>query len=92
MNDATDLYFSGLLACFNVVECNMITRRAEVTRLLKTDESLMSISFPSLGTPDFTFPPAEPHPEDENGAGRSVFFPDEGIYPGHPRFENFPCF
>lgn len=80
--------YGGLLACFNVVESNMMRRRAEVTRLLKPDESLMSISFPGLGSPDFTFPPINPRPEDENGAGRSIFFPDEGIYAGHPRFRN----
>lgn len=77
--------FLGLLACFNVVESSMIRRRAEITRLLKHDESVMSISFPALGTNDFTYPPAIPHPEDESGAGRSIFFPDEGIYGGHPR-------
>uniref|UniRef100_F1KXP2 Glutamate--cysteine ligase n=1 Tax=Ascaris suum TaxID=6253 RepID=F1KXP2_ASCSU len=80
--------YGGLLACFNVVESSMIRRRAEITRLLKHDESVMSISFPALGTNDFTYPPAIPHPEDESGAGRSIFFPDEGIYGGHPRFKN----
>uniref|UniRef100_A0A914RKM4 Glutamate--cysteine ligase n=1 Tax=Parascaris equorum TaxID=6256 RepID=A0A914RKM4_PAREQ len=77
--------YGGLLACFNVVESSMIMRRSEVTRLLKHDESVMSISFPALGTNDFTYPSAIPRPEDESGAGRSIFFPDEGIYGGHPR-------
>ncbi|MFH4976819.1 hypothetical protein AB6A40_003528 [Gnathostoma spinigerum] len=80
--------YGGLLACFNVVESNMVRRRSEIRGLLKKDESVMSISFPALGTADFTFPKTEPHPEDINGAGRSIFFPDEGIYAGHPRFKN----
>lgn len=80
--------YGGLLACFNVVECSMIRRRAEITRLLKRDESVMSVSFPALGTVDFTSPPTKPHPENVDGAGRSIFFPDEGIYAGHPRFKN----
>lgn len=80
--------YGGLLACFNVVESNMISRRAEVTRLLKGDESVMSISFPSLGTPDFTSPSYEPRPDGDNNSGCSIFFPDEAIYAGHPRFRN----
>uniref|UniRef100_A0A183D347 Glutamate--cysteine ligase n=1 Tax=Gongylonema pulchrum TaxID=637853 RepID=A0A183D347_9BILA len=49
---------------------NMIRRRAEVTRLLKNDEAVMSVSFPALGTPDFTFPSHQPRPDDETGAGQ----------------------
>jgi glutamate--cysteine ligase catalytic subunit len=80
--------YGGLMSCFNVVESNMLLRRAEVSRLLKTDESLFSLSFPALGTADFTDPFSVPRPEDEEGAGRSVFFPDDAIYAGHPRFKN----
>lgn len=80
--------YGGLLACFNVVEANMKMRRAEVQRLLKKDESVLSISFPSLGVPDFTYPPSECTPNDEQGAGRSIFFPDSAIFGGHPRFKN----
>ncbi|CAD5217058.1 unnamed protein product [Bursaphelenchus xylophilus] len=80
--------YGGLMSCFNIVESNMILRRAEATQLLRKNESLLSISFPSLGTPDFTDPPSKPAPDDVEGAGRSVFFPDEGIYSGHPRFRN----
>ncbi|VDD93461.1 unnamed protein product [Enterobius vermicularis] len=80
--------YGGWLACFNVVESSMILRRCEAGSLLGPDESVMSISFPALGTPGFLYPPADPHPEDESGAGRSIFFPDEGIYSGHPRFRN----
>lgn len=38
-----------------------------------------------IGAPDFTDPPTTPTPE--TGASRSLFFPDEAIYPGHPRFK-----
>lgn len=38
-----------------------------------------------IGAPDFTDPLTTPTPE--SGASRSLFFPDEAIYPGHPRFK-----
>jgi len=73
------------MSCFNVVESNMQMRQVLASSLLLPNESLLSISFPSLGVLDFTDPPAIPTPEDVNCAGRSIFFPDEGIYQGHPR-------
>ncbi|CAJ0585924.1 unnamed protein product, partial [Mesorhabditis spiculigera] len=80
--------YGGLIACFNVVEASMKLRRSAISKLLKKDESVLSISFPALGTADFTFPPTKCTPEDEEGAGRSAFFPDDAIYGGHPRFKN----
>lgn len=38
-----------------------------------------------LGAPDFTDPHAVPTPQ--SGASRSLFFPDEAIFSGHPRFK-----
>ena len=73
------------MAHFNVVEANMKLRYAlastQLTKFAK-DESLLSASFPALGTPDFTHPQTKPNPK---GVGGSVFFPDEAIYQGHPR-------
>ncbi|KAJ1347076.1 Zn finger-containing GTPase- Activating Protein for ARF [Parelaphostrongylus tenuis] len=80
--------YGGLLVCFNVVEANMIVRRTEVRKLLKKDEAVLSISFPSLGSPDFTDPPMRPTPSDESGPGRSIFWPEDAVYCGHPRFKN----
>lgn len=77
--------YGGLMSCFNIVEYNMVLRRAEAVNLLKKDESLLSLSFPSLGASDFTDPPAKVTPEDAEGAGRSIFYPDDAIYLGHPR-------
>ncbi|KAF7998291.1 hypothetical protein HCN44_009689 [Aphidius gifuensis] len=78
--------YGGLLAHFNVVEANMRYRRQEVMDQLKNGEVIMSLtSFPRLGCPDFTEPPAKPTPT--SGASRSLFFPDEAIFPGHPRFK-----
>uniref|UniRef100_A0A7I5ECK0 Glutamate--cysteine ligase n=1 Tax=Haemonchus contortus TaxID=6289 RepID=A0A7I5ECK0_HAECO len=79
--------YGGLLACFNVVEANMIVRRTEVQKLLKKGESVLSISFPALGTPDFTSPPMQPTPR-EDGPGRSIFWPEDAVFCGHPRFKN----
>ncbi|CAI4222007.1 unnamed protein product [Auanema sp. JU1783] len=80
--------YGGLLACFNIVEANMIARRQEVRDLLKSDESILSISFPALGTVDYTDPPLAPTPDDEDDAGRSIFWPNNVIFCGHPRFKN----
>ncbi|XP_012264926.1 glutamate--cysteine ligase catalytic subunit [Athalia rosae] len=78
--------YGGLLAHFNVVEANMQYRRQEATMLLQPGEVLMSLtSFPRLGAPDFTDPPTKPTPT--SGASHSLFFPDEAIFPGHPRFK-----
>ncbi|PAV67901.1 hypothetical protein WR25_24148 isoform B [Diploscapter pachys] len=79
--------YGGLLACFNIVESNMIVRRKEVQKLLKKGESVLSISFPALGTPDFTDPPTKANPEDVDAAG-SMFWPLQAVYLGHPRFKN----
>lgn len=38
-----------------------------------------------LGCPNFTSPPYPPTPHE--GVTRSLFFPDEVIFPGHPRFK-----
>lgn len=78
--------YGGLLAHFNIVEANMRYRREEAQKLLKPGEELMTLtSFPRLGSPYFTHPLAEPTPG--SGASHSLFFPDDAIYPGHPRFK-----
>ncbi|KAI8035171.1 glutamate--cysteine ligase [Drosophila gunungcola] len=80
--------FGGLMAHFNLVEANMRYRREEVTELLGKDECVMSITnFPRLGAPNFTYPLAQPRPEDPLSSARSLYFPDEAIFPGHPRFK-----
>lgn len=80
--------YGGLLAHFNVVEANMKYRRQELSELLPTGESVMSITnFPRLGCIDFTFPTHKTRPDDENCSARSLYFPDEAIFPGHPRFK-----
>ncbi|XP_045529683.1 glutamate--cysteine ligase catalytic subunit isoform X1 [Pieris brassicae] len=78
--------YGGLLAHFNIVEANMKFRRAEASTLLKDGEVIMSITnFPRLGCPGFTSPPYTPTPN--SGVSLSRFFPDEAIFPGHPRFK-----
>lgn len=78
--------YGGLLVHFNVVEANMKYRRQEATKLLGPNEILMSLTnFPRMGAPDFTDPPMQPAPS--SSASKSLFFPDEAIYPGHPRFK-----
>lgn len=77
--------YGHLVSHFNVVEANMKSRREEVLALLKEGEELVCVtSFPRLGCPDFTSPVFKPHPRDSNM--RSLFFPDEATFPGHPRF------
>ncbi|KAL4715235.1 hypothetical protein ACJJTC_007817 [Scirpophaga incertulas] len=78
--------YGGLLAHFNIVEANMRFRRAEASTLLQDGEVIMSITnFPRLGCPNFTSPPYSPTPR--GGVSNSRFFPDEAIFPGHPRFK-----
>ena len=78
--------YGALLACFNMVETNMIKRRKEVQKFLNDDEALMSMSFPALGTLDFTFPPTKI--DMKNSFGRSMWFSDEVVHQGHPRYTN----
>ncbi|KPJ13668.1 Glutamate--cysteine ligase [Papilio machaon] len=78
--------YGGLLAHFNIVEANMQYRRAEASTLLNNGEVIMSITnFPRLGCPNFTSPPFTPNPK--TGVTLSHYFPDEAIFPGHPRFK-----
>lgn len=64
-------------------------RREEVAQLLSDGESVMSItSFPRLGCPQFSFPSYNVQPENPDSAAQSLFFPDEAIFSGHPRFKN----
>lgn len=80
--------YGGLLAHFNVVEANMRYRRQELSAMLQDGESVMSITnFPRLGCDNFTFPVHQPRPDDPTSANRSCYFPDEAIFPGHPRFK-----
>ena len=53
-------------------------------------ESVLSISFPALGTPDFTDPPTKANPEDVDAAG-SMFWPLQAVYLGHPRLPYSFC-
>lgn len=78
--------YGGLMAHFNIVEANMKARRLEVVELLSQGETVLTVtSFPRLGAGMFTFPPTVPMPRD--GASCSLFFPDDAIYMGHPRFK-----
>ncbi|XP_046544356.1 glutamate--cysteine ligase catalytic subunit-like [Haliotis rubra] len=78
--------YGCLMAHFNLVERSMKLRREEIQSLLEPDEEAMSITvFPRLGCPNFTVPTYEPTPT--SGASRSLFFPDEAINSGHPRFK-----
>lgn len=77
--------YGGLMAHFNLVEANMKLRRQEIQTLLGSEEYPLSITaYPRLGCLNFTDPPAAPTPQ--SGASRSLFFPDEAIFQGHPRF------
>jgi len=63
----------------------MRIRRQELEALLEEGEVCVSISaFPRLGCPDFTSPSQQPDPH--NSFTRSLFWPSEATYLGHPRF------
>ncbi|CAH0393430.1 unnamed protein product [Bemisia tabaci] len=78
--------YGGLLAHFNIVEANMRHRREEVEQLLEPGEAILSLtSFPRLGCIPFTWPETFPTPNE--GATHSLFFPNDAIFPNHPRFK-----
>ena len=73
------------ISCFNRVEANMRLRRKQAQELLGADEFVVSLtSFPNLGRPNFTWPNHNTSPG--QGVTTSLFFMDQAIYPGHPRF------
>uniref|UniRef100_A0A6I8RN68 Glutamate--cysteine ligase n=1 Tax=Xenopus tropicalis TaxID=8364 RepID=A0A6I8RN68_XENTR len=77
--------YGGTMSEFNTVEDNMRKRRQEASSLLSVNDSLCSITtFPRLGCPGFTLPEFPPTPV-EQGASKSLFFPDQAINI-HPRF------
>jgi glutamate--cysteine ligase catalytic subunit len=77
--------YEHTISCFNRVEANMSLRRKQAQDMLGKDEYIVSLTgFPRLGTPQFTWPHHVTTPG--QGVTTSLFFMDEAIYPGHPRF------
>jgi glutamate--cysteine ligase catalytic subunit len=73
------------ISCIKKIESNMKTRRQQAQELLGQNEYLMTFStFPLLGCPDFTWPQANTTPD--KGITRSLFFPDDAIFKGHPKY------
>lgn len=67
------------------IEKNMKLRRKQAQQHLGSNEYVMTFStFPQLGCPDFTYPKAMTTPDD--GITKSIFFPDEAIFNGHPKY------
>ena len=78
--------YGGLMAHFNVVESNMSLRRKEIQQALGANEVPLSLTvFPRLGVGSFSDPETKTTPD--TGASKSIFFPDEIIFQGHPRFK-----
>ena len=79
--------YGGGMSFFNTVEHNMRTRRKELEAHLAPDEICVSLStYPRLGCPDFTWPPTAPDPRSPANFTKSLFWPTEAIFLGHPRF------
>lgn len=77
--------YGGMMAHFNLVEANMRLRRQELKKLLAENEFPLSLTaFPRLGCSPFTDPVTTPTPTE--GASHSLFYADEVIFQGHPRF------
>ena len=76
--------YGALLPCLNLVETNMIKRRKAAEKYLDGNEALLSMSFPALGTLDFTDPPT--NIDIRSSVGKSLFYPDEVIHQAHPRY------
>ncbi|KAL6623761.1 GCS-domain-containing protein [Neocallimastix sp. 'constans'] len=66
------------------VENNMKERRRLIREKLNKDEIVTSMTtFPTLGAPDFVYPPFLPTPD--SGSSQSLYIPDEAIT-SHARF------
>merc|ERR1719300_1686387 len=77
--------YGSSLNYFNTVEHNMRTRRKELEDMLEEDEICVSTSsFPRLGCSGFTEPEYLPDPA--NSFTKSLFWPSEATFLGHPRF------
>jgi glutamate--cysteine ligase catalytic subunit len=73
------------ISCIGSVESNMKLRKQQAQALLAPNEYLMTFStFPLLGCPEFTWPPAYTTPD--RGITCSMFFPDQAIFSGHPKY------
>ncbi|BHF59990.1 hypothetical protein SprV_0100295100 [Sparganum proliferum] len=78
--------FGHLPEYLNTVEYNMQRRRDLVQKRLPDNCYIMCLtSFPRLGCPNFTYPPAQSTPD--TGASRSLFYPENAIFGAHPRFK-----
>lgn len=67
------------------IELNMKYRRKQAQSLLGPNEHIMTFStFPQLGCPGFTHPLFAPTPG--QGIASSIFFPDDAIFQGNPRY------
>ena len=70
----------------NFVERNMRLRRRDALKHLGVNERLVTCTgFPRLGCNPFTSPDRRPRPQ--QSFTRSLFWPDEATYLGHPRFK-----
>lgn len=77
--------FTNDLNCFKHLEDNMDLRRKTIEHFLDKDEHLIALTcFPLLGCENFTYPAHRPTPT--IGTTRSLFYPDQAIFTGHPRF------
>lgn len=77
--------YGGLFAHFNVVEANMKLRREEIQKCLGKNVVPLSVtSYPRTGCGVFSDPPTYTAPS--TSASHSLFYPDDVVYLGHPRF------
>ena len=80
--------YSGDINKMVEVEENMKERRKMIEQVLEEGEMVATLAmFPLIGAPGFTAPFLAPDPE--NSLTKSLFFPEEALYP-HPRFAEKP--
>lgn len=68
----------------SVLSFTSFPRWVSLSRFLSCGFSGSRFMVGRLGCPNFVFPSATTDPI--NGVSRSLFFPDDAIFPGHPRF------
>ena len=78
--------YGGAISEFREVQANMEKRRKEIEAFCGPNEKIFTITaYPRMGCDDFTEP--SERPDIHNSVTKSLFWPDDAIFGGHPRFK-----
>ncbi|KAJ1368728.1 hypothetical protein KIN20_029988 [Parelaphostrongylus tenuis] len=81
-------YTTASGVCFNVVEANMIVRRMKCENYSRKTRLSYRYHFPLWAALISPTLPCDRLPVMRVAPGRSIFWPEDAVYCGHPRFKN----